>query len=300
MNKRGMGLFLLVTFGLEALGVAGIWMAGDASPIVMLIILAVILAAPALGFLAASKFGEDTGYKGGLWLWPLPIRAAIRLVVVIPASFAAVHILVATVSGISLDWNLYNVIPETSFALLEMTPQEHFVRSRLIVGAFILLNTALGCLIIPWFVLGIESGWRGFLMPRLMHFGRVPMHVISGILWSLWLLPLTLPFANPYENPRIIATILLLGFTLNTFLNEAALRQKNMGLTAMALGLFASHIFGIWWNLYPFSFEGYLMVCWALTVLLFLGAFFAGPLLGVKREDEQEPPKIMHTEIPSA
>lgn len=38
--------------------------------------------------------------------------------------------------------------------------------------------------------IGEELGWRGFLLPRLIHLGRVRAGLASGLLWAAWHVPL--------------------------------------------------------------------------------------------------------------
>lgn len=62
------------------------------------------------------------------------------------------------------------------------------------------------------FSLGEEIGWRGFLLPRLLHLGKVRANLLTGVIWSLWHYPLiflTDIYIN--EGNRLLLTLL---FTL--------------------------------------------------------------------------------------
>jgi uncharacterized protein len=49
--------------------------------------------------------------------------------------------------------------------------------------------------------LGEEAGWRGFLQPRLSEIvGPAPAALLTGIVWSLWHLPLF--FVQGWDHPR--------------------------------------------------------------------------------------------------
>ena len=53
--------------------------------------------------------------------------------------------------------------------------------------------------------LGEELGWRGYLLPRLLHFGVWPAFILVGIVWWFWHLPLNLLNPSTIElNPLIL------------------------------------------------------------------------------------------------
>lgn len=65
--------------------------------------------------------------------------------------------------------------------------------------------------IIP--AMGEELGWRGFLLPRLMHLGKWRAIGLSNVIWGIWHAPAILQGHNYPENP-VLGVFLMVGFCL--------------------------------------------------------------------------------------
>ena len=65
--------------------------------------------------------------------------------------------------------------------------------------------------IIP--AMGEELGWRGFLLPRLMHLGKWRAIGLSNVIWGFWHAPAILQGHNYPENP-VLGVFLMVGFCL--------------------------------------------------------------------------------------
>lgn len=61
--------------------------------------------------------------------------------------------------------------------------------------------------------MGEELGWRGFLLPRLMHLGKWRAIGLSNVIWGFWHAPAILQGHNYPENP-ILGVFLMVGFCL--------------------------------------------------------------------------------------
>jgi membrane protease YdiL (CAAX protease family) len=62
------------------------------------------------------------------------------------------------------------------------------------------------------FSMGEEIGWRGFLLPRLLHLGKVKAYLLTGLIWAIWHYPLIfLTDLYASEGNRLMQTLL---FTL--------------------------------------------------------------------------------------
>ncbi|REJ33335.1 MAG: CPBP family intramembrane metalloprotease domain-containing protein, partial [Bacillota bacterium] len=61
---------------------------------------------------------------------------------------------------------------------------------RGLVLAYLGVNLVLTPVLLSFFALGEEIGWRGYLLPQLAGLGRRRALLLSGFLWSIWHLPL--------------------------------------------------------------------------------------------------------------
>ena len=99
---------------------------------------------------------------------------------------------------------------------------------------------------------GEELGWRGYLLPKLLPLGRLRAHLLLGVIWSLWHLPLVLVgFMYPgHPLAGVLAfTVLTTGF--GTYLDELTLRHRSSILAGWAHGVFNSQRLGVWALLFP-------------------------------------------------
>jgi membrane protease YdiL (CAAX protease family) len=66
------------------------------------------------------------------------------------------------------------------------------------------------------FGFGEEFGWRSYLLPKLLRFGRVKAFIIIGLIWWAWHLPLTILTSLPSESMTEVAILILLGIISTT------------------------------------------------------------------------------------
>jgi hypothetical protein len=108
----------------------------------------------------------------------------------------------------------------------------------------------------PWmnsfFGLGEEIGWRGFLLPRLMSFGKTKAYIILGIIWGFWHLPLiTVGFI--YTDSPVLGIAIMCMFTtsIGFIMNDVVLKNESTILAGWAHGLINSQGYGVWKLIMP-------------------------------------------------
>ena len=83
------------------------------------------------------------------------------------------------------------------------------------------LSIVLGPFINLIFGLGEEVGWRGFLLPRLLHLGKARAYLLLGVIWGLWHAPLILAgFNYPGDPAGGIVMMCILSVAFGFFINE--------------------------------------------------------------------------------
>lgn len=120
----------------------------------------------------------------------------------------------------------------------------------------ILVLFASSVLIAPFlnsiFAFGEEYGWRGFLLPHLLPFGRWQTHLISGVIWGLWHAPLIVMGFNYPGYPWLgILWMCVLTTLLGIIENEWTLRYDSMLLATFVHAAFNAQAYGIWRVIVP-------------------------------------------------
>jgi len=87
------------------------------------------------------------------------------------------------------------------------------------------------------FTLGEELGWRGYLLPKMMHTGQWRAILYTGVIWGVWHAPVILQGHN-YPGQPVLGVFLMIGFCilLGTILGWLYLRTKSPWAPALAHG----------------------------------------------------------------
>ena len=95
---------------------------------------------------------------------------------------------------------------------------------------------------------GEEFGWRGYLLPKLMPFGKAKAYIIIGLVWGLWHLPLlAVGFNYPGANLFLsIPVFMVLTCMLSLYINELSLRYRSSIIASWLHGIFNSFSLGVW------------------------------------------------------
>ena len=130
-----------------------------------------------------SLLGLDrAGFKG----WPLAIAG--------PTALHLVSFLVLGITGLAVF-----VAPELNGSL-----------------GFVIFKITTGLAIGTLFALGEESGWRGYMLPRLLGVGTMPAMLLVGLLHGVWHLPLmlTTDLYHHIGSPFLVVPLFLATLTL--------------------------------------------------------------------------------------
>lgn len=206
LRKWSLPVFLAVAFGGAWLVVIPLWLSGEGIKSPMLGLTAsIMMFMPSLGvlvtWLVARRHGvtiRDLARDTGLGLGPRKRRtvaAALGLwfglplfVVVSTLICAALGLYQLDIGGLGLFREYMSDLPGGNAGLSAETMA---ILTLVLVAVAPILNI-INCL-------GEEWGWRGFLMPRLLPYGRAKAILVSGAIWGAWHAPVTLLGYN-YEK----------------------------------------------------------------------------------------------------
>lgn len=189
-NANRAFLFYAITLALAVAVAFAAPFIGEASlPVTMLTptIAAVIMLAvisPEGGFRKVlSLLGLD---RAGLKGWPLAIGG--------PFAIHLIGLAILSIAGLAV------------FAAPQVTGS----------AGFAIFKTSTGLVIGTLFALAEETGWRGYMLPRLLGFGVVPAMLIVGFLHGVWHLPimLTTDYYHNTGNPLLVVPLFLVTLSL--------------------------------------------------------------------------------------
>jgi membrane protease YdiL (CAAX protease family) len=177
-----LALAVAVTFVVPWIGQASLVVTMLTPTVAAVIMLALI--APEGGFRKVlSLLGLDrAGFKG----WPLAIVG--------PAAIHLVSFLILSITGLAV-FVAPQITGSVGFAILKIS-------TGLVVGTL--------------FALTEETGWRGYMLPRLLSLGVVPAMLLVGFLHGVWHLPLmlTTDYYHNTGNPLLVVPLFLVTLTL--------------------------------------------------------------------------------------
>lgn len=184
-------VFVVIAYGLAWLIAMPMWVSPDVST-AALMMLAPAVATLVVLFVMQSPRRERLRFLG---MWPL--RPARRVVWwMVAAVFAPILVVFASVAvSAAFGWMQLDLVHFSGFAemneaaLPEGTPTippQTLIAVQLAALPFVVfVPNAL-------FAFGEEVGWRGWLLPMLTPLGTWPALLVSGVIWGLWHMPVTL------------------------------------------------------------------------------------------------------------
>ncbi|TCK26009.1 CPBP family intramembrane glutamic endopeptidase [Pseudonocardia endophytica] len=217
----------LVTFVVAALGLAWLvalplWFDGGLASPLFTPIAAAVMVTPTLAVLLVWVLhhrdvgAREWARRTGLPLGPRPGRT-VRIAL---ATWGATVLLVLAAAAASVGVGVLR-LDLTGFGLFREQAERAGVemsasQAGTAVAAQVVLAVVLAPLLNILPVLGEEWGWRGWLLPRLLHRGLWPALLWSGLIWGVWHAPLTLlgynyPELGPGAAALFTGTCILLG-----------------------------------------------------------------------------------------
>ena len=130
-----------------------------------------------------------------LGVWPL--RPAKRVVgAMVAALFGPMLVVLLTIAvSAALGWLQLDLVHFSGFAEMNaaaLPPGTDAVSPQLLIAMQLALVPIVAILPNSIFALGEEIGWRGWLLPALRPLGTWPALALSGAIWGLWHMPVTL------------------------------------------------------------------------------------------------------------
>ena len=247
MDKRGIVTYLAITFA-ASYAVQGITLLKGASGSLQKVAL---LAIPAAAALIATWVSPDFPRPKST-IWPIPRAVVVRIALVIPG-IIALTFLILPVLGLSRpDWRMGELMAKLPSAADLQIPKNvaPLLPPIFLVSGFA-LSVVLGPTIYAAALIGLEYGWRGYLLPRLMPLGHWRASVASGLLWALSLVPLLTQFSGaPSWGGRAIQA-LAMGTVFGALLGEIWQRARCISMTAICCGCFLCQVSTTWLYLFP-------------------------------------------------
>ena len=235
IERKPLISFLVISFGLAwilfLVPLAFTNADAQVRQIITTIFFALAMWAPGIGAIVATKISEGSlkslnirrlgAKRYYLWAWLLfPVLSVLTGVFTVLFRVA------------EFDPNL-TLITQSLAALPEGVPLDPAMIVALQAGSAILIAPLINIL----FAFGEELGWRGFLLPKLMHLGEWKAILISNVIWGLWHLPAIVQGLN-YPGYPVVGVLMMMVFTvlLGTIMSWLYLNTKSPWAPALAHG----------------------------------------------------------------
>lgn len=278
MNKKPIVAFLVIS-SIPAALVVGLHIAmteagarySDGRNAMLLLGLSLVPAVAA--FLSSLWYGKEGDFPT-IRLWPVPLKPLLVALAGVPAAFALIYGLSGAMGLTTVDWSMTRLVNHLpSYRDLHLSAP---LSPALVFLVGFIVSLLLGVTVCTVYAVGIEMGWRAFLLPKLAPYGRVRAHAISGLLWGLWLIPVSFLQFGDGAWYSLSIRAMAMGVVLGIILAEVWRRYEHVGLNAMCLGLFAAQSDGMWVHLAPGggtatgAFGWVSIVVWSCVALVML------------------------------
>lgn len=242
LERRRIGVFLLVAFGVSWVTALAIWATGgltDSPEIIEGITLATVLLpsaymfGPAIGAVAARLVtGEGwqhhrlrPEFVGTMWLYAAAWLAPAGLVVAGSALYFAV------LPG-QFDPTMAAFRGQLAAAGVAMDP-------RLLAVIQIIAALTVAPIINGLLAFGEEYGWRAYLLPKLWPLGRRRAIVLTGVVWGVWHWPIiAMGYNYGFDYPGFPWTgmVAFLAFTVGAGTFLAVLTEREGSVWPASVG----------------------------------------------------------------
>ena len=266
MDKKGIGIYLAVTFGFAYILQIGAYVfftqqfPRSVDTWQSLVGLWVLLQIPAVGALVAARITGDKVFPK-IRYWPSPFKAVIVVVLAVPVVFAIIYSLTAVAGLATVDSGLETMrqrvelsgleVPEDTWNSLTYSVLGIETPRRYVLWFLGLLASAFsGPAFFAFLCFGGEVGWRGYLLPKLMPLGRLRAYALVGLFWGLFFAPLVMAGYQVMGHAPLLR-VCALAVALSVIAGELWRRTENIVITAILCGCFYAQAEGIWHYLFP-------------------------------------------------
>jgi hypothetical protein len=254
MNKVAIATYLGITFGLGygielCLYYAGMLPKAGNYGTRTLLLFAALMYVPGFAALIASAISGDKEHPR-LKLFPIAKNALLVILIGVPVAFSLPYILGSMIGLAELDWALNAMrrdIPSISGSGPNKNPSSFIVATGLL--AVVVIGATAGAVV----SLGSETGWRGYLLQKLLPLGRTTASLLTGLLQGLWFIPVAcLGFLGSDAPAWVpIAGLMLTCVAFGLVLGEIHRVTGSLSLTSIACGVYICQIGLIWESLFP-------------------------------------------------
>lgn len=219
VHNRSLTVYLLVALGLPWLIVLPLWTDGGLDSPYALVLMSLMMVTPTAAAVVALRVAErgldpiaslrlkPTRPVLTFALW-LAVAHVVMLALVVGAVFVG-----ATLGVFPLDVVGYSGLRKVLQAQLSAAGlSTELVGPMWLYALATLPGIFVGSLINTVIAAGEEVGWRGYLFPRLLAFGRGPALLLQGVIWGLWHAPIILLGYNYGDIPGWLSIAVMAGF----------------------------------------------------------------------------------------
>lgn len=250
IDWKGIIAFLLITFVITYV-IEGALILNGVSPLAKGLgqyTVAMVMWVPALATVLTIKFITHEGFKftnirfGG---W----RPYATVGLIVPICFVLVYGLTWLFGLGQPDWTLQYFKSLFVAAGAEVPP----IPSPIVIWpVFFVVSVFIGPFINSVFAFGEELGWRGYLLPKLLPFGKLWAYLLLGVIWGAWHWPLVL-VGFMYPGYPLAGVIMFTALTtvFGIYMNELTLRHRSSILAGWIHGVFNTQRLGMWALLFP-------------------------------------------------
>jgi len=244
MNKKKIGLFIILNFGISWLiGILGLIIGIKAFSTAYFYLAVIYMFIPSISAIIVKKFiyKEEIikyfglSFKINKWFfiaWIMPLLIAFGSLF-IALLFSDINFSSNMVGFLS---KYKEILSPNQFSQL----QNQLLSSNIPVGILISFQAILAGLTVNALAgLGEELGWRGFLQKELFSLGFWRSSFLIGFIWGIWHTPLILMGHNYPNNPYLgIVLMTLLGIFLGPVFSFFRLKAKSVIAAAISHGTF--------------------------------------------------------------
>ena len=229
LEWRGIGIFLLATFGLTWTVWAVVFLLGGAENLPLLTVGSLVaMWCPGIAAIICSRYitpmsKRDLGLQRGY------LERYVSI-------YFFVFLFLIAAMGLSVGLGFQEVNATLEPLSSEIADQQYpFNDPILAVFISIISSFTLAALFNSVFALGEELGWRGYLLAKLAPIGLGRASILIGIIWGVWHAPAIFMGLN-YPGHPFLGVLMMIWFTIGWSVILTWLRQVTQSVLSAAFG----------------------------------------------------------------